>query len=427
MAKISYKLDTRRPLADGRYPLKIAISHRGDTALVSTDYSFTEKEWDASLVSLEGNRRMALRERLISEYKTKMETALHLLSAEEDIAEMKASDIKKRILGWIRDGVFEEDDEKERRLFLPYLRSEMESKETKGTRLVYRETLRLIQRYELESERDPEALRFDDITPAWLLSFDRWMSPTNGVNTRSKNMRNIRAVFNAAIDEGMKVDYPFSKSSSRRGGAANDGRRKFRIVSNLMTAKRSLTIEQLRALRDYPCAKHQEQYRDMFMLMFYLIGINSVDLLTARPEQLTRDGRLEYRRQKTHRFYSIKVQPEAMEIINRYRGKKYLLSPCDRNTSYTYYLRRMNEQLQRIGITYHTRERHTGEPLFPDLTTYWARHTWSSIAANIGVYKDIVGKAMGHSWALDTVTDIYINMDPKLIDEGNRAVLDAIK
>ena len=47
--------------------------------------------------------------------------------------------------------------------------------------------------------------------------------------------------------------------------------RKFRIKRE-STPKRSLTVEELRMLRDYPCEEWQEKWRDMFMLIFYLIG-----------------------------------------------------------------------------------------------------------------------------------------------------------
>ena len=116
-----------------------------------------------------------------------------------------------------------------------------------------------------------------------------------------------------------------------------------------------------------------------------------------------------------------------MAIIEKYRGKEFLLNPCDRNVDYRNYLHRMNDQLKLIGVTYHTRERRSGEPLFPRLSSYWARHTWSSLAINNDIAKDIVGKALGHAWAMDSVTDIYINMDPKMIDRANRAVLDLLK
>ena len=434
MAKISYKLDTRRPLSDGTYPLKISISQKGKTVLVPTEVFISEDEWAEMQKGLSGKRRMNARERVVNEAKTKMDMALTILSLNGKVDRMDVNELKTAVL-YIAHGGDDEDlsvsfppdtPDDSHSLFLPYYIEQMESKDKQGTRDIYAFTLKLIRRFEEGQGRNPENLSFKDITPSWLLDFDNWMSPTNGVNSRSKNMRNIRSVFNSAIDEGMRVEYPFSRSGGRHGGRiVNDRKRKFKIKTNYHTPKRALTVGQLRALRDYPCAPHQEKYRDFFMLMFYLIGINAVDLFTARPGQLV-NGRLEYDREKTGRPYSIKVEPEAMAIIRKYRGEKYLLDPCDRYRDYTDFLHRMNEQLKLIGVTYHTRQKKSGEGMFPGLSTYWARHTWSTIAMGVTRVKDTVGKALGHSWAMDSVTDIYINMDPRIIDEANRAVLDFV-
>ena len=99
------------------------------------------------------------------------------------------------------------------------------------------------------------------------------------------------------------------------------------------TRKRSLSVKELRTLRDYPVEEWQEQYRDIFILMFYLIGINAVDLLNA-PRRALRNGRLEYIRAKTHKSYSIKVEPEAMEIIEKYYGETHLLNIMDNRSNY---------------------------------------------------------------------------------------------
>jgi hypothetical protein len=55
------------------------------------------------------------------------------------------------------------------------------------------------------------------------------------INSRSINLRNIRAVFNYCIDENVTTNYPF---------------RKFTIKKE-ETPKRAITVEQLRQLRDY--------------------------------------------------------------------------------------------------------------------------------------------------------------------------------
>ena len=112
------------------------------------------------------------------------------------------------------------------------------------------------------------------------------------------------------------------------------------------------------------------------MLMFYLIGINAIDLFNLK--QIV-DGRIEYKREKTGKLYSIKVEPEAMEIINRYKGNKFLLNTLETNDyNYRKYMAAMNRGLQKLGNF--ERKGLGGKKirdiLFPDITSYWARHKW---------------------------------------------------
>ena len=61
---------------------------------------------------------------------------------------------------------------------------------------------------------------------------------------------------------------------------------------------------------------------------------------------------------------------------------------------------------------------------FPGLSSYWARHTWASIAAGLDIPKETIAAALGHS--ASSVTDIYIKFDKKKIDEANRKVIDYV-
>lgn len=428
MPKVNIKLDKRRPL-DGTdsYPLVFTISHKGKTAPVQSGFHLTEKEWGYLQDALAGNRRKTMKEKIIEEKFLRLKRAMDSLA--DGARADSAAALREMILQRERSGFGVQEPEDTGTTtdggtsFILYYSSLMEEQQNKGTRDIYLRTKKLIERFCHERGSDPETLGFNDIDAQWLREFNEWMSPTNGVNSRSINLRNIRAAFNAAIDDGMKVEYPFSRVGSKSNRRSE--RKKFRIETDNHPKKRNLNINQLRTLKDIELPPWQQEYRDMFMLMFYLIGINSVDLLTARPDQL-RDGRLEYDRRKTGTPYSIKVEPEAMALIQKYRGKRFLLSPCERYKDYRDYLHHMNDALKKIGIRYENRQKPSGTPLFPKLSTYWARHSWSSIAANIGILKDINGRAMGHAWARNTVTDIYINMDPALIDKANRAVIDAV-
>lgn len=160
------------------------------------------------------------------------------------------------------------------------------------------------------------------------------------------------------------------------------------------------------------------------MLMFYLVGINSVDLFSLEE---IRNGRIEYKRSKTGRLFSIKVEPETQTIIEKYHGKNFLLDVLDTYGNYKDFTHRMNDNLRKIGTV--ERKGRGGkkirEPLFPKLTTYWARHTWATIAAELDIPDETISLALGHSSG-NRVTNIYINRDRKKVDVANRKVIDYV-
>lgn len=286
--------------------------------------------------------------------------------------------------------------------FVKHYEQFMESKTNRGTRGVYKHTLDRIRAF----DKNVDNKMFEDIDLKWLTDFEAFCAKTACKNARNIHLRNIRAVFNNAIDYEITTAYPF---------------RRFKIRPEA-TRKRSMAVEELRRLFDYPVEDYAEIYRDMFRLIFMLVGINSVDLHGLKS--ITRDGRIEYKRAKTGRLYSIKVEPEAMEIINKYRGKNGLLCIADRWSDSRNFRHQCNKALQKIGQV--ERKGRGGKKTitaeFEGVTTYWARHTWATIAASLDIPKDTIAAALGHGG--DTVTDIYIDFDQKKVDAANRRVLD---
>jgi integrase len=159
------------------------------------------------------------------------------------------------------------------------------------------------------------------------------------------------------------------------------------------------------------------------MLDFYLIGINLVDLCNAKSIV---NGRLEYQRAKTKRLYSIKVEPEALAIIERYKGKEYLLNILDDGKNYHDFLQRMNLNLKRIGkVEVLQNGKKIFEPLHPDISTYWARHTWATLAIELGFSMETVSAGLGHLHG-EKVTLVYVAFRRKTVDECNRALIDYV-
>jgi integrase len=244
---------------------------------------------------------------------------------------------------------------------------------------------------------------FKDISVSFLRDFERHLRLVNKskVNTCRIYLNNIRAVFYHAIDNDIiKGDItPF---------------RKFKIEQE-KTKPRPMDIAELKTLLKLRSGltKRQQRAIDIFFLIFYLIGINLKDLLYLKPVNIYK-GRLEYKRFKTGRDYSIKILPAAREILDRYQGKKYLLSFMDEKEKISPgrlpeadhdILSQINKLLKTIA--------EKNELKFKP-TTYSPRYSWATIASGLGIPRDIISHALGHG--IDTMTDGYIDYDLTAVD-----------
>lgn len=396
MATVKFYLDKRRQKKDGTYPIKLNVFHNKQI-MITTQLSASEKEWNGNEYSVRAQNykpRNIVARGIIN----KAETVIFTLEQQEKLKSTTDKALKKLIEDAISSKV------ENQKTFLYYLDEFVSKKTNQGTKSIYTTTRNKIEEYDSHCT-------FESMDKSWLENFEAWMAKTMKVNAYAIHLRNIRSVFNYAIDEEYTTLYPFRRFS----------------IKKEETRKRSLTAEQLRLLRDYPCEEYQIRYRDMFMLMFYLIGVNAADLFNAKHSALV-NGRFEYKRAKTGKLYSIKVEPEAQAIIEKYKGKDYLLNIMDEYGNYKDFLHRMGIGLKQIGETERKGlgGKKSRNPLFPDLSSYWARHTWATVAAELDVPKEVIAHALGHSWANSTTTDIYIRFDMKKVDEANRKVIDFV-
>lgn len=395
MATTKLYLDTRSKSKTGKYPLKIAIHKNGRTALLSLGVSLSQSEWDKKTEQVVSHKERRFLNNFITRKKLEIDTIMLQLSENQSTYNMTAQQIKENV-------VFKLSGEREKETtFSEYYEKCMNSK-SESTKRIYEYTYGRIKAF---TGDDFTRLKFQDITKSWLTMFENFLSQTSVKNSINISLRNIRSVFNDAIDEEITSFYPF---------------RRFPIRP-VSTQKRSLKLEELKKLFE----QEESEYIDMFKLSFYLIGINIIDLYNL--ESITSDGRIEYNRKKTKRFYSIKVEPEAMNIIQKHKGSKYLLNIKERSGNHRNYIHRINESLQHIGP--YSRCGHGGKkiykPLFPNLTTYWARHTWATIAAELDIPKETIAAALGHSFGNPT-TSIYIDFNRDKIDKANRRVIDYV-
>ncbi len=260
-------------------------------------------------------------------------------------------------------------------------------------------------------------LRFKDLNYQLLTAFTNSMLQEGiKVNTVSVYMRTIRAIYNRARKEGITLNevYPFSA---------------YRI-KNEKTINRALTLAELKDIIHLQLEEDTPiwHWRNYFLLSFYLIGINFADLLTLTAANID-NGRMVFRRKKTGKVYSIKLQEEAINILNHYYSSGGdralpLLPVLNLNVDAT---RLKNDIKQATKTCNEYLVRIAGKcSIGKKLTTYYARYSWANIARSLGYSKDIIAEALGHDYG-NRVTGIYLdNYSSDIIDEVNDKVIKAL-
>ena len=376
-------LDDRRTAPGNAAILKVAITKNRNTTYISTGIRIRPEDWDAG----------ALKARNPS-----VQVSAEIKKADIDniiLNLQRKRKLEGLSIGAVRDRILDEmfPEERQAQKFLAVFRTFAASRPQPRTVKIYEATIGRIEAF----DRKAKDLEFEDITIGWLDRFDSFLSKTSHKrNARNIHLRNIRAVFNYALKMEITLCYPFRRYEIRPEP----------------TAKRSLTVEQLRTLFTADVPEWQRRYIDFFAISFMLVGMNTEDLLHVR--KIGKDGRLDYNRAKTHRPYSILVEPECADIIKKYPGRTYMLDVLDRYACTHHWTSRVDRSLKDIAT----------DLGLPRISMYWARHSWATIAANLDIPKETIAAALGHS--SNTVTDIYINFDRAKIDRANRQVMDFV-
>lgn len=188
------------------------------------------------------------------------------------------------------------------------------------------------------------------------------------------------------------------------------------------TIHRALTPEQVKSIADCnPATMRGQLARDVFVLSFCLIGMNTADIYRIKKGDIC-DGVLTYRRAKTDSrradkaIMRVRVEPEAAAIFARYSGTRSPLGFDERYLNFKGFNWNVNKGLKEVGKLVGV----------SGLSSYFARHSWATIARNVcGIDKDTINEALNHA-SRDKVTDIYIARDWRRVWEANRNVLNAV-
>ncbi len=401
MITLKMVIRPNRQKADGTWPVNLRISYQRKSSYIATPYFVTKFQINKSFEIKDRFLQMQVDEDL-------NRARREVVNSFEQLADRTANQIGDYLRSYLYTNKNNHLD------FFEYAEKHIARMEenNQASRGNYGISIRKISAFVGNNK-----LSFNDITLNFLSEFDTWLKNT-GVGTRGRALylSNMRAIFNAAIREYNDEDNDvilITKNPFKR----------FSLPKVETPEKRALTLEQLKAFIAYEPTKETVQFaKDVFLMSFYLVGMNSVDLY-----QLPKISgeRITYRRAKTRGVradgaeISIKIEPEVESIIEKYTDK-------DKERAFNFHYRystaagfnsAVNEYLKVIGKAIGVDQ----------LDFYAARHTWATLFVNeCGGSESEAAFCLNHV-SEHKVTSGYIKKDFARIDRANRKVLDLIK
>lgn len=255
--------------------------------------------------------------------------------------------------------------------------------------------------------REGQDISLNEVDSDLMLAYEAYLKVMNLCpNTTSFYMRNLRAVYNRAVEKGLTPQrFPFKHVYTGIG----------------KTVKRAISLKEIRRIKELalPLNAMQDYSRDLFLFSFYTRGMSFVDMAFLKKKDLN-NGILSYRRRKTGQQLLIRWEKCMQEIVDKYdvEGSPYLLPIIrkvgkDARKQYESASHIVNRKLKAIGSS-------LGLPV--PLTMYVARHAWASIAQSKNVPLSVISEGMGHD--SESTTRIYLaSLDTVAVDRANNLIL----
>lgn len=239
--------------------------------------------------------------------------------------------------------------------------------------------------------------------------FFEYISQTVSPDAAKAYVIDIRALFRHITKFMSNAPNPFVGLNLRR---------------KLYRIHRYITVQELRRLAQAQNLPPLAQFaRDAFIISFSLCGINICDLFAIKPPE---DNILHYYRQKTTRRrddqaeQSIRINSTAAQFAARYLAADgvHWLDWAQRSATERNLLKKINKGLKICANVLN---------LPPLLSTYYARHTFASIARN-ELHFDIfdISEALNHKPPSNSIDFVYIRPDNNKPSEIAAAVCNFI-
>ncbi|EOR96501.1 hypothetical protein ADIARSV_0285 [Arcticibacter svalbardensis MN12-7] len=406
MATVGIKIHKHHKKADGTYNVKIRVAHKGEKKYIDTPHFVVDKQLTAKSTLKDATLRQILNKTL-DDYRitiSNLGPKLELFNAETLRNHLRDKNEPMDFFKFCSDHI-----------------EALKNQGRKGSAGTLNTVLLSLKDYFKGNTLSPLEIN------EWMLTaYEKYLRAERKLTRLNQGKlitRTVKGMSDAAVHNHFRDLRILFKAAMKFYNKPQIGENRipycpfdnYKIVDAPETRKRNLTVEQMKAIRDckVPKDSRAELAQDLFMLSFYLCGMNAVDLYNLRASNIIK-GRVEYNRSKTIRrsdraFISIKLVKEAKPLLDKYLEKLHI-----RYNSFENLDRAINEGLKAVS------ER---AELF-GITFYWARHTFANLGRNkCRMSKDDVGLALNHVDHGNKTTDIYIEKDWSIVDEVQSKVI----
>jgi len=379
--KAQMVLDTRREKANGVYPVKLRITFDRKQQYYTTPHDLTQKAF--------GNLMFTGKKFTDAEKELKREIT--------DFGN-KATDIIKKI-PFFTFIAFEKQYIENRaakdtikQAFQDYA-SELRIAGQIGTAVSYECAMNSLDTFK-------SGAKFADVTPLFLKQYENWMlKKGRSITSVGIYLRSLRTLFNNAINDGLLSNtlYPFKVGNVK-------GKYEIPTGNNI---KKALTLSDIELIYNYQPGPGTmaNRAKDYWIFMYLCNGINVKDLCLLKYENIKGEV-LEFIRAKTARTkrdvkpIRATITEDVKDIIDKWgnedkAGKNYIFPILEKGLT-PERERQLIQQLTHV-INDHMKAIAATLKIDSTLTTYVARHSFSSTLQRSGISVSFISEALGHS------------------------------
>lgn len=366
MATLKLTIFKAKVLKDGKHKIRVAICHKQETCYIVTRFIID------SLSQFKNGQVVKRSDAPI--INTKLRSMMNELQERLDGIKNQSLYSCKQIKNMLESGI--EAKEKTNITYQKACEIFIESLKKEG-RNSYAVLIERSCRYFTEFTKGE--MMMSDITPGMIEGFSQFLKNNKkiGNTTIGMMMSQLKAVINRGINSGeVKYDiHPFAKKK----------------IPKSPTRELDISLESLNIIRcSNPKEKKYIVARDVFMLSFYLGGMNLIDIMNSKFD----GDKVSFVRMKT-RFKTeteqtciLPIIGPAKEIIDRWVNRKTSKLDFGYKFSYHNFSRYVCRSLSALSNDLGVKEK---------LVFYSARKSFAQYAFDLGIPDSIINYCLAHS------------------------------